>query len=102
MAIFQMNDGDESNQKCPICGAAVESSERYPSYVCGNCHLRATDADGRSLKFSNASFSGGFVATYADTLEVRASHECFIDGIKCWADEAQMGGIVIKPYDEKD
>jgi hypothetical protein len=39
--------------------------------------------------------SGGFAARYADTGEEYASHECFVDGIKCHADEARFGGIVI-------
>ncbi len=47
--------------------------------------------------FSNESLSGGFIAKYADTGEGRDSHVCFIDGVKCWADEAHMGGIIIQP-----
>ncbi len=88
-------------QICPLCDAPVEISERYPNYVCGNCYQRAKDEDGRPLKFHNASFSGGFVAKYADTGEERDSHLCYIDGIKCWADEAHMGGIVIRPYEDR-
>ncbi len=86
-------------QKCPICAAAVEPSPRYPSYVCFNCCAKAADENGRPLGFGNVSFSGGFVAWYKDTDEERDSHICFIDGIKCWADEAHMGGIVIRIYD---
>jgi hypothetical protein len=36
------------------------------------------------------------VAWYADTEEPYPSHECYIDGIHCYADEAHMGGIVIR------
>jgi pilus assembly protein CpaE len=57
---------------------------------------RATDAQQRPLQFGNISFSGGFRARYADTGEVYDSHTCFIDGVKCWADEARFGGIVIQ------
>lgn len=88
------------DQICPICSTAVGVSERYPNYVCEKCYLRAADEEGRSLKFHNVSFSGGFVAIYADTREERNSHICYIDGIKCWADEAHMGGIVIRPYED--
>jgi hypothetical protein len=88
------------DQKCPICSTPVVFSERYPQYVCDGCFIRATDADSRSLSFSNASLSGGFAAIYRDTHEESNSHICYIDGIKCWADEASFGGIVIKPYEE--
>jgi hypothetical protein len=50
--------------------------------------------------FSNVSLSGGFVARYADTGEARESHVCFIDGVKCWADEARFGGIIIRPVED--
>lgn len=38
----------------------------------------------------------GFVAEYADTGEEYQGHDCFIDGVKCHADEARFGGIVIE------
>ena len=53
-------------------------------------------ADGRLLKFSNVDISGGFRARYLDTGAEYASHECFIGGVKCHADEAHFGGIVIE------
>ena len=52
--------------------------------------------DGRLLKFGNVDISGGFKARYADTGEEYPSHECFIDEVKCHADEAHFGGIVIE------
>jgi hypothetical protein len=57
---------------------------------------RASSRSGRVLAFSNAGLSGGFVARYADTGESYDSHECFIDGVRCHADEARFGGIVIQ------
>ena len=90
-----------AGQRCPICHAGVEQSARYPRYVCQDCYQRATDDAGRLLTFANVSFSGGFAALYRDTHEERDSHICYIDGIKCWADEAHMGGIVIQPYVEE-
>lgn len=42
--------------------------------------------------------SGGFIAGYADNGEEHGQHICYIDGIKCWADEARFGGIVIQIY----
>lgn len=89
----------ERDQFCPLCRAPVEGSLRYPAYLCGDCSRQAADENGRLLKFHNESFSGGFVAKYADTGEARDSHICFIRGVRCWADEAHMGGIVIRPVD---
>ena len=83
-------------QNCPICSKPVEPSPRYPRYVCDTCGIKACSADGRALNFYNESFSGGYLAEYADTGEPYLSHDCYIDGIKCFADEAHMGGIVIQ------
>jgi len=41
---------------------------------------------------------GGFKAVCADTNEEREGHICFIEGNKCHADEARMGGIVVELY----
>ena len=81
--------------ECPICGLAGEFSPRYPRYVCVDCARRAADENGRALTFSNVALSGGFEARYADNNEVRDSHICYVDGIRCIADEARMGGIVV-------
>jgi len=89
-------------QKCPICSAAVKFSERYPRYVCDKCFLRAADQDGRPLSFTNVALSGGFAALYRDTHEESPSHICYIDDVKCWADEARFGGIVIQTDDTED
>lgn len=82
-------------QICPICFKTVESSERYPHYVCNDCAKLARAQDGRTLLFFNESLSGGFAAQYAETGESYNSHECYIHGIKCYADEHRFGGIVI-------
>ncbi len=91
-----------NEQECPICHASVVFSERYPRYVCNSCFYRAADEDGRSLAFSNVSLSGGFAALYRDTHEERDSHTCYIDGIKCRADESYFGGIVIQTDGEEN
>lgn len=83
-------------QSCPICATAVYPNPRYPRYLCGECSAKASDENGRPLRFHNESFSGGFVAKYADTNEPRDSHVCFVDGKECWADEEYMGSIVIQ------
>lgn len=85
---------------CPICGTSLEPQSRYPRYVCQACASRASSANGRLLTFSNEGLSGGYVASYADTGEPYDSHDCWIDGIACRADEARFGGIVIETRDE--
>lgn len=81
---------------CPICGAELPPVPRYPRYVCGACASRAASAEGRPLVFGNVGFSGGYVAEYVDTGAPYDSHACWIDGIRCHADEARFGGIVIE------
>ena len=85
-----------ATQQCPICSVEVHPSERYPRYVCMTCAVKAASADGRKLKFSNVDFTGGFMAHFADAGAEYPSHECFINGVKCHADEAKFGGIVIE------
>lgn len=84
------------SQFCPICAAPVTPSERYPRYVCRECAAKAQSKDGRPLKFMNEGLSGGFIAQYADTGKKYPRHECYVAGIKCYADEARLGGIVIQ------
>ena len=57
------------------------------------------DEAGRALSFTNESVSGGFIATYRDYGEVRDSHICYVDGVRCWADEAHRGGTIVSIYD---
>ncbi|MDF0556381.1 hypothetical protein [Kamptonema sp. UHCC 0994] len=87
-----------TSQICPICKASINSFPRYPKYVCEDCFKKATDINGRKLNFYNESMGGGYVAYYSDSnnAEEYNSHESYIDGIKCWADEARFGGIVIE------
>lgn len=86
----------ESQQTCPICNRPVTRYERYPRYVCQACAARAKSWDGRPLAFYNEALSGGFVARYADDDTPYNSHECLIDGFRCYADEVRFGGIVIQ------
>jgi len=74
----------------------VDADVRHPRRVCTTCVERACDEEGRPLRFFNTGFSGGFVARLADGGMERESHECVIDGVRCWADEAYLGGIVVE------
>ena len=94
-----------NKQFCSICRKKVSYSPRYPRQVCLDCQKRAKSADNRPLSFGLLTLTGGFSARYADTNETYDSHLCYIDGFKCRADEAYMGGIVIQPLfatDKKD
>jgi len=86
----------EPGQQCPICQYPVHPSARYPRALCGLCLREATDEHGRRLNFFNVDMSGGFRAAYADTGEEREGHVCYVRGVRCWADEARFGGIVIE------
>lgn len=81
---------------CPICGAAMTFNPRYPRAVCPACVGRACDAEGRFLDFYNADFGGGYLALYREGGRKYDSHDCFIDGHACRADEARFGGIVVQ------
>jgi hypothetical protein len=100
LSFFQPNPGPEG--PCPICGRPRPHSERYPDAVCAECVERATDDAGRRLIFSNLfpESLGGFQALYADTRERIPTPddecECLIDGVRCVAREAYLGGIVVR------
>ncbi len=87
----------EIKQFCPFCKEEVQHSTRYPQYLCQSCAKNPVDEDGKVLEFFNESISGGFIARYKETKELRDSHICFIQGIECYADESRFGGIVIQP-----
>jgi hypothetical protein len=91
--------GALAEQACPICGSPVPASPRYPRQLCSACVLEATDAAGRPLRFQNVSLSGGFEAFHADDGSLYDSHECFVRGVRCRADERYFGGIVIQTVD---
>jgi len=86
----------DSHSACPVCAAAISPNPRYPRAVCDACALRACDAEGRALDFFNAGFGGGYLAVFRDGGEPYESHDCFIDGLPCRADEARFGGIVVQ------
>jgi hypothetical protein len=91
-----------SGQSCPFCGADIHPNPRYPNRLCRTCIGRAQSADGRPLRFLNESFSGGFIARYADTDEEHPGHDCYVDGKLCRADEEYMGTIVVIPVSKGD
>lgn len=102
-----MSDGYENlvptaSQRCPVCKDKVTKNPRYPRYLCRICASQAADESGRPLEFSNTHITGGFEARYAQTQKIRRSHVCFVKGIRCRADEARYGGIVIQTFNDSD
>jgi hypothetical protein len=98
MTFFEPNTNpDDRSQTCPICGLGQSASARYPNYLCKTCVAKATDAQGKRLEFFNAGAYGGFGANFVDSALAYSSHECFVDGVACRADEARFGGIVLEP-----
>jgi hypothetical protein len=91
---------------CPICGTEQPAVSKYPDYLCRSCVSRASTAEGRRLVLVNTSLTGGFAARYADTEElceeVTITHVVYVDGVRCWADEASLGGIVVQPRPEAE
>jgi len=89
---------------CPICGRKQPALPRYPGYLCRECVARASTQDERRLVLVNTSLAGGFAARYADTEELceeaTVTHVVYVDGVRCWADESRVGGIVVQPRPE--
>jgi hypothetical protein len=86
---------NETNE-CPICSAEIDHFERYPNQVCERCKDKASDAYGRRLEFSNEDSTGGFIAVYRGTDEKYDRNLCYIDGVRCYANEHRFGGIVVE------
>ncbi len=90
---------------CKCCNNVITfQSERYPRIVCSQCSSldNIIDSDGNKVYFENESIFGGFISVHdIDNMLVKKSdHICYINNIKCYADEARFGGIVIQTIDE--
>lgn len=83
---------DHSN--CPICNQLRYTTQRYPNKICNNCSKLCVTKEGKLIQFFNIDNSGGFVSI-VDNKERGEIHECYVNNIKCYADEARFGGIVI-------
>ena len=84
------------SDRCPICGVSLEPQERYPRALCGGCSLRASDAVGRRIEFSNESLAGGLLARYAYSSDLYLGQTCFVDGTECLAEKGRFGGFVLQ------
>lgn len=85
---------DPEHQQCPVCSTEVDFQFRYPRYLCEACRHRTTDAGGRPVDFFNYDLGGyGVLGQYRDREEPYDENFCFVDGIRCIAEEARFGGI---------
>ncbi len=85
---------------CPICTNLFIGSERYPKSICGSCRQTIIrDLDGHRVTFQNIDAFGGFESIHVgegNQITKKEEHLCFVNGVKCWADEGRYGGIIIQ------
>ncbi len=88
---------------CPICACTLETNPRYLEEICDKCSEKTTDIDGRAVTFYNKDMRFGCIAYFSDSnqKEEYKSNICYVNSIKCFAEEKYFGGIVIQPYKEK-
>ena len=92
--------------KCPICLDIMDYyTARYPKMICGKCangdNGKILDSFGNEVSFSNIDIYGGFASHHKinnndNELVHKNEHICWINTIKCYANEARFGGIVIQ------
>ena len=91
--------------ECPICNTNMRRLIRYPLSICDTCCSKENmkDISGNLVDFANTSIGGGFVSlhTIDGTIIQKEDHICFVKGVKCYAEEARFGGIVIQMYVDK-
>jgi hypothetical protein len=86
-------------QQCPLCHKSVYYQARYPDYICQGClTLHGTlTRSGKTITFSNVDFYGGFMSQVEGETEIGDTSTCYVNGVRCSAQEARFGGIVVSP-----
>lgn len=85
---------------CHVCRVAAPES---PFYICEKCReYPVLNSDGDEMVYYNKSVTGGFEAKNKRTSEISEDHVCYINGVKCWADEYRFGGVMIMGYEYKN
>ncbi len=81
-----------------MCKNDIRKIWNHPNYVCKDCVYKYPILNGRGeeVEFSNVDISGGFVCRIKATGETNEDHVCYINNVRCWADEFRFGGIVIE------
>ena len=80
-------------KECPICSKNMRQSQRYPNCICPDCYQLTVTDKGETITFINEDIWGGFKSIVNN--KQGEIHECYVNNIKCYADEARFGGIVI-------
>ena len=95
--------GTKTEHKCPLCSDILTYyTQRYPKMICINCSNgnkgKILDSLGNEVTFVNIDIYGGFMSLHKidDKIVEKKEHICWINNIKCSADEARFGGIVIQ------
>ena len=84
---------ERENKNCPTCDKIMMKSARYPNRICRECALLTVTKKNEKIEFHNIDCLGGFVSLVNN---VEGSiHQCYVNNIECYADEARFGGIVI-------
>ena len=88
-------------QKCGICSRFVSLNPRYPNYICYDCQDESppVNSNNQRVEFGNIDAGGGFKSMVNGVSG--QDHICYIKDVKCYANEARFGGIVIIPYPDK-
>ncbi len=84
-----------SGTRCPICDGEGLGLARYPRAICSMCAKQATTRDGRAVEFFNEGMGGGLCARLVETQQWIDDYECLVNGVRCRAEEARMGGVVV-------
>lgn len=85
---------------CLVCNLKeITMVPRYPRMICMACHEEEKkDEAGDPVEFQNIDLFGGFQSIHLVNGEkkMKKEHICYIKNVRCYADEARFGGIVIQ------
>ncbi len=90
---------------CPICNVNTIYTCGYcPRDICGSCVNKAVDKNEDKVGFSNTCMWGGGFQTIiykkdgSEEIDNKFGFICYINGIKCKAEEHRYGGISVQPH----
>lgn len=76
---------------CPTCNRYIKYIAGQDAYICTKCVELATDKDGKAVMFKTITGSGiGTQGVYRDTGKLYRSTLCYIKGIKCQVEDANI------------
>jgi hypothetical protein len=88
----------QAAKDCPVCGAAMPASERYPNAICDRHVNECFDTDGNPVIHENTAAWGGFVSRHDvnGVMIDRSDPLCYVRDKKCHAAVHRFGGIVVQ------